>query len=72
MDPLSISTGVAGLITLAELVLGRGFKLAKTLKNADQEVTKLIAEVTSLYGVLHSLRLVALRFEGEIVDSKQS
>jgi Fungal N-terminal domain of STAND proteins len=72
MDPLSISASVAGLITLAELVLGRGFKLAKAFRNADQEVTKLIAEVTSLYGVLQSLRLVALRFEGEVVDSTQS
>ena len=70
MDPLSISASVAGLITLAELVLNLGFKLRKRFKNASQEVTMLIAEITGLYGVLHSLHLVALRFEGECPDGE--
>ena len=72
MDPLSISASVAGLITLADLVLARGFKFLKMIKNANQEVTMLITEITSLYGVLHSLQLVALRFEGEVIDRKRN
>jgi len=72
MDPLSISASVAGLITLADLVLARGFKFLKMIKNANQEVTMLITEITSLYGVLHSLQLVALRFESEAIDRKRN
>jgi hypothetical protein len=70
MDPISISASIAGLITLADIVLVRGFKFVKMFKNANQEITMLIAEITSLYGVLHSLQLVACRFEGEVVNGK--
>ena len=44
----------------------------KLAKNANQEITKLVAEITSLYGVLNSLQLVARRFEGDGIDSMWS
>jgi hypothetical protein len=71
MDPLSVAASVAGLITIAETVVNRGFKLGKIAKNAEREIARLIAEVTNLFGVLHSLHLVVLRFEDEAVDGKQ-
>lgn len=65
MDPLSVSASVAGLITLAELIVSRGYEFLKGVKNAKAEITKLLVEITALFGVLQSLRLVALRFEGQ-------
>lgn len=65
MDALSISAGVAGLITLAELIVSRGYEFLKGVRNAKAEITQLLVEMTALFGVLQSLRLVALRFEGQ-------
>ncbi len=65
MDPLSVSASVAGLITLAELIVSRGYEFLKGVKNAKTEITQLLTEVAALFGVLQSLRLVALRFEGQ-------
>lgn len=64
MDPLSVSASVAGLITLTELIVSRGYEFVKGVKNAKAEIGQLLAEITALFGVLQSLRLVALRFEG--------
>ena len=65
MDPLSVSASVAGLITLAELIVSRGYEFLKGVKYAKVEITQLLVEITALFGVLQSLRLVALRFEGQ-------
>lgn len=69
MDPLTISASVAGLITLTELIVSRGYEFLKGVKNAKDEITQLLVEVTALFGVLQSLRLVALRFEGQHFDT---
>ena len=65
MDPLTISASVAGLVTLTELIVSRGYEFLKGVKNAKAEIKKLLVEITALFGVLQSLRLVALRFEGQ-------
>lgn len=69
MDPLSVAASIAGLITLTELIVSRGYEFVKGVKNAKTEVTQLLSELTALFGVLQSLRLVALRFEGEHFDT---
>ena len=69
MDPLSISASVAGLITLTELIVSRGYEFLKGVKNAKDEISQLLVEITALFGVLQSLRLVALRFEGQHFDT---
>ena len=69
MDPLSISASVAGLITLTELIVSRGYEFLKGVKNAKTEINQLLVEITALFGVLQSLRLVALRFEGQSYHS---
>lgn len=64
-DPLSVAASIAGLITLTELIVSRGYEFVKRVKNAKLEVSQLLAEITALYGVLQSLGLVAARFQGD-------
>ncbi|MCJ1251149.1 Ankyrin-2 [Trapelia coarctata] len=69
MDPLSVSASIAGLITLAEVIVSRGYEFLKGVKHAKAEISQLLAEITALFGVLQSLRLVADRFQGEGLSS---
>lgn len=68
-DPLSISASVAGLITTADIVFRRIYKYAKAVKGAQNEIAVLSSEVTSLFGVLHSLHLVICQLEGQTFES---
>ncbi|MCJ1245363.1 hypothetical protein MMC30_002567 [Trapelia coarctata] len=63
MDPLSLSASIAGLITLADVVVDRVYTYIKGVKNARKEIAALLAEVTGLFGILNSLRLVVARYE---------
>jgi hypothetical protein len=58
-DGLSIAASIAGLISIADIIVRRGFKYAKAVKDADKSVKALIEEVNSLSGILHSLKNVA-------------
>jgi hypothetical protein len=68
-DPLSVAASVAGLITIAETVIRNGYQYVRDAEGAGSQIATLILEITNLFGVLHSLRLVACRFEGEDFDS---
>ncbi|TVY83863.1 hypothetical protein LSUE1_G003249 [Lachnellula suecica] len=65
MDPLSISASIAGLVSITELIAGKSYKYIKEAKGATAEVKKLLVEITDLFGILNSLRLVASRYEHE-------
>jgi hypothetical protein len=69
MDPLSLSASIAGLISIADMVAGRSYNYIKEARGASKEVRKLLEEITSLFGILNSLRLVASRYEEERFDS---
>ena len=58
-DPLSVSASVAGLITIADIVIRNGYKYITAVKNSDKAVASLVNEVNSLSGTLHSLRNIA-------------
>lgn len=58
MDPVSIVSGIGGLIQLTDLVMSRTWPFLKELKNQREEISKLLAEVASLGGVLHSIHLL--------------
>jgi len=58
-DPLSISASIAGLITIADVVISRGYKFVKAVRDADKAVAALINETNLLSGTLHSLRNIA-------------
>jgi hypothetical protein len=68
-DPLSVAASIAGLVSLAEMIASRGYKYYKEAKGASDEVKKLLDRITDLFGVLNSLWLVTLRYEGEDFDS---
>jgi hypothetical protein len=55
MDPLSVASGVAGLVTLAEVVISRTYNTIITCKHASEDSRKLLREVQALSGILQSL-----------------
>jgi hypothetical protein len=69
MDPLSISASIAGLISITDMIAGRSYKYIKDARGASKEVKKLLEEITDLFGILNSLRLVASRYQDEDFDS---
>ncbi|CAG8958729.1 hypothetical protein HYFRA_00011572 [Hymenoscyphus fraxineus] len=58
-DPLSISASIAGLITIADIVVRRGYKYLSAVRDADEAVANLVKETNILYGTLQSLRNIA-------------
>lgn len=67
-DPLSIGTGIAGLVTLAEVVFTRLSNYVQAVKGANKEITALSSEVGALYGILNRLRLISDQLESEGFD----
>lgn len=63
MDPLSISSGIAGLVALADLVFRAATRYVKSAKGAPTEVLKLLEEVKGFSVLLHNLSLVAYGLE---------
>ena len=54
-EALGVAASVAGLISLADIVVGRGYKFLRHMKEAEKTVKSLVHEVNVLSGVLHSL-----------------
>ncbi|TVY84196.1 hypothetical protein LSUE1_G001536 [Lachnellula suecica] len=54
-EGLGVAASIAGLISLADIVVGKGYKFIKTVKDAEKSVKSLVHEVNILSGVLHSL-----------------
>ena len=69
MDPLSISASIAGLISITDMIASKSYKYIKEARGASKEVKKLLEEITDLFGILNSLRLVAARYQEEHFDS---
>lgn len=62
-DPLSVASGVAGLLGLADIVFSRVYKYAKAVKGAESSAQTLANEIRTLAGLLHSLSMVATELE---------
>lgn len=60
-DPLSIAASVGGLITLAQVIIGKGYSYCNTVKDCPKEINDLLNEVTPLSGVLLALKPVVHR-----------
>jgi len=69
MDSLSLSASIAGLISITDMIAGKSYKYIKEARGASKEVKKLLEEITDLFGILNSLRLVASRYQDEAFDS---
>lgn len=55
MDPLSVASGVAGLVTLADVVISRTYNTIIACKHASEDSRKLLREAQALLGILQSL-----------------
>ena len=55
MDPLSVASGVAGLVTLADVVISRTYNTIIACKHASEDSRKLLREVQALAGILQGL-----------------
>jgi hypothetical protein len=64
-EVIGVASSVAGLMTLADVVVRRGYKFIRDVREADETVRKIVEEVNSLSGVLHSLSNVVERLEEE-------
>src|SRR5689334_14417751 len=60
-DPLSISSGIAGILSLAGLVLSQCYQYGCNVAGAPEEAQKLISEVTSLSGILVGIQAMVAR-----------
>jgi hypothetical protein len=65
---MDVASSIAGLVALTDLVFTKVFWYLKRVKNAEKEVTAFSTEIKTLYGILHSLHLVAFQLEGEQYD----
>jgi hypothetical protein len=68
-DPLSISAGIAGLVTLADAIFRGAFHYSRTAKGALAEVAGIATETQNLAGILHRLSLLASALE---IDAPES
>jgi hypothetical protein len=64
-EVIGVASSVSGLMTLADIVVRRGYKFIKDVREADETVRKIVDEVNNLSGVLHSLSNVVERLEEE-------
>jgi hypothetical protein len=64
-DPLSVAASIAGLITIADIVVRKGYCYLHDLKDVEKDAKKLIDEVNVLSGILHSLKNVAEYLESD-------
>lgn len=69
-DPLSIASGIAGLVTLAELVIERTYTTIKICKNAGKDASRLLIEVQALMGVLKGLTVLEIQVERSVFEAK--
>lgn len=63
MDPLSLTTSIIAIATLAEGVVTKPTKYCKAIKNCEEEVRKLLVEVTVLAAVLERLARLAENYD---------
>ncbi|KAK9772020.1 putative Ankyrin repeat protein [Seiridium cardinale] len=67
-DPLSIAASIAGVITLADVVFTRLIKYTKQVKEAEQGIKDLAAEINLIGGSLNSLSRLARALSDELFD----
>jgi len=56
MDPFSLATGLAGLVALADALATKGYQYPRAVKDCEENVKQLLAELDQLGGVLRRLQ----------------
>lgn len=59
MEAIGVASSIAGLVSLADLIVLKISRFYSLAKGAQNEIKELLLEVQSLYGVLNSLWLLA-------------
>jgi hypothetical protein len=54
-EPLSIASGIAGLITLSSAVVAAGYKYLESVRNAPEDIQNLIRDIASLSALFAQL-----------------
>ena len=72
MDAFSVATGIAGLVSLADIVIRRLVQFVNVAKHAKEEISALLIRTSSLQGVLRSLQLLAEQYNGQEVSYVQT
>lgn len=65
MDGLSAAVAVISLIDTARRLASEGYKYIKAVKNCDQDVQRLIGEISALEGLLHHVEKLFSEKEAE-------
>lgn len=60
-DPLSVASGIAGLLALSGTILATGYKYVHDVKDAPQELRLLLRETAALDAMLDQVRALASR-----------
>ena len=67
-DPLSIVSGVVGLLSLATKIIASGIEYTSSVKNHSADVQQILQEVASLAAVLGQLSVLAAKCSAPLID----
>ena len=65
MDGLSVASSIAGLVSIADIVIRRLMQYVGAVKHAKEEISALLLQTSNLNGVLQSLKLLAEQYQIE-------
>jgi hypothetical protein len=69
MDGLSVASGIAGIVSVADIVVRTLIKYLSEVKDAKRDISALLTETSNLNGILRSLELLARQFQDEEVPA---
>jgi hypothetical protein len=64
-DPLSVASGIAGLVSIADTVFTRTYRYVRLVQKAEKDISELAVGIRSLSGLLHGLSLVLSELQKE-------
>ena len=70
MDPLSVASGIAGLVTLADVVISRTYNTIIACKHASEDSRRLLREAQALMGILQGLSSLESKLGAAALQSR--
>lgn len=64
-DPISLTSSIAGIAALADVVVTKGNRYLKEVLNCEEDVRRLIVECNALHEVLERLSQIASKIEDD-------
>ena len=65
MDGLSVASGIAGLVSIADIIVRRLVQYVAAVKHAKEQISALLLQTSNLLDVLQSLKLLAEQYQSE-------